>query len=396
MRVLAGAARRPPGDRCLPDRRAAGRRGGPRPGWSACRCPPWTRASACTRCRPPSGSASSAPAASRWRGPRGVRARRDPRQHPARRAHGRDRPAAGRRAVRRARSRASAADSRRAGGAARARAAAPRRSWPTRTTRPRAERGAGPARGAPRLQQHRPRSLRPRRASPGAACAKSWDSRPDARLLGQVAQITPWKGQDTSIRMLAELRRVRASTRTWPWSGRSPSAASGVRYDNHAFLESLERLVGELELGGSVHFLGQREDVPDILARAGPVPPALMGGAVRPGHGGEHGDGHTAARDLGGRRPGAGGGRRLGPCPSAPASPRAWAAAARELLEDPGAAHAWARRGPAGGGPLPRRRPREPRCWPSIERATGSPATGLASRWPRPSARTPWRRAWRS
>ena len=42
---------------------------------------------------------------------------RDPRQHPAHRAHGRDRPAAGRRAVRRARSRASARHSRRAGGA---------------------------------------------------------------------------------------------------------------------------------------------------------------------------------------------------------------------------------------------------------------------------------------
>ena len=28
----------------------------------------------------------------------------------------------------------------------------------------------------------------------------------EARLLGHVAQITPWKGQDTSIRMLAQLR----------------------------------------------------------------------------------------------------------------------------------------------------------------------------------------------
>ena len=38
-----------------------------------------------------------------------------------------------------------------------------------------------------------------------------------------------------------------------------------MRYDNHAYLESLHRLVDELALEDSVHFLGQRGDVPGIL-----------------------------------------------------------------------------------------------------------------------------------
>ena len=38
-----------------------------------------------------------------------------------------------------------------------------------------------------------------------------------------------------------------------------------MRYDNHAFLASLHRLVGELGVDDAVHFLGQRTDVPAIL-----------------------------------------------------------------------------------------------------------------------------------
>jgi L-malate glycosyltransferase len=84
-------------------------------------------------------------------------------------------------------------------------------------------------------------------------------------LLGQVAQITPWKGQDTAIRAVARLREA-------GWDahlvlvGQIAFAGKGVRYDNHAFLQELRRLVGQLGLGAAVHFLGQREDVPEILA----------------------------------------------------------------------------------------------------------------------------------
>jgi glycosyltransferase involved in cell wall biosynthesis len=87
---------------------------------------------------------------------------------------------------------------------------------------------------------------------------------PDAALLGQVAQITPWKGQATAVRALAELRRGGVDAHLL-LVGHVAFGAKGVRYDNHAYLRELERLVAELGLAGSVHFLGQRSDVPEIL-----------------------------------------------------------------------------------------------------------------------------------
>ena len=42
-------------------------------------------------------------------------------------------------------------------------------------------------------------------------------------------------------------------------------AGKGVRYDNHGYLRELHALVHELSLEESVHFLGQRDDVPGIL-----------------------------------------------------------------------------------------------------------------------------------
>jgi glycosyltransferase involved in cell wall biosynthesis len=86
----------------------------------------------------------------------------------------------------------------------------------------------------------------------------------DAVLLGQVAQITPWKGQDTAIRALARLRRDGLDAHLLLVGGIA-FAGKGVRYDNHAFLRELHRLVDELGVRDSVHFLGQRPDVPAIL-----------------------------------------------------------------------------------------------------------------------------------
>ncbi len=87
---------------------------------------------------------------------------------------------------------------------------------------------------------------------------------PKAALLGQVAQITPWKGQDTSIRALGQLRGEGVNAHLLI-VGNIAFSGKGVRYDNHAYLESLHRLVDELALQDSVHFLGQRRDVPGIL-----------------------------------------------------------------------------------------------------------------------------------
>jgi L-malate glycosyltransferase len=86
----------------------------------------------------------------------------------------------------------------------------------------------------------------------------------DAALLGHVAQITPWKGQDTSIRALAQVRRSGVDAHLLIVGGIAFSG-KGVRYDNHGYLRGLERLVDELALSDRVHFLGQRADVPGIL-----------------------------------------------------------------------------------------------------------------------------------
>jgi glycosyltransferase involved in cell wall biosynthesis len=88
---------------------------------------------------------------------------------------------------------------------------------------------------------------------------------PGSALLGHVAQITPWKGQDTAIRAVARLREAGLDAHL-VLVGRNAFAGKGVRYDNHAFLRELQRLVDELGLGAAVHFLGQREDVPEILS----------------------------------------------------------------------------------------------------------------------------------
>ncbi len=87
---------------------------------------------------------------------------------------------------------------------------------------------------------------------------------PDAVLLGQVAQITPWKGQDTAIRALADLRRGGLDAHLL-LVGEIAFAGSGVRYDNHGFLRSLHTLVAGLGVGDAVHFLGRRPDVPGLL-----------------------------------------------------------------------------------------------------------------------------------
>jgi glycosyltransferase involved in cell wall biosynthesis len=87
---------------------------------------------------------------------------------------------------------------------------------------------------------------------------------PDARLIGQVAQITPWKAQDVSIRALAELRASGLDAHLL-LVGQVAFGGKRVRFDNHAFLNSLERLVDELSLRHAVHFLGQRDDVPEIM-----------------------------------------------------------------------------------------------------------------------------------
>jgi glycosyltransferase involved in cell wall biosynthesis len=87
---------------------------------------------------------------------------------------------------------------------------------------------------------------------------------PNAALLGQVSQITPWKGQDAAIRTVAELRGGRVDAHLLI-VGRVTFAGREVRHDNEGYLRALHRLVEELGVRDVVHFLGGRSDVPGIL-----------------------------------------------------------------------------------------------------------------------------------
>lgn len=89
----------------------------------------------------------------------------------------------------------------------------------------------------------------------------------DEQLLVVVAQITPWKGQDTAIRALSELRR-RGHHAHLALVGSAKFVDKATRFDNEAYLRSLHELIAELGLVEHVSFLGERDDVPAILAAA--------------------------------------------------------------------------------------------------------------------------------
>jgi glycosyltransferase involved in cell wall biosynthesis len=92
---------------------------------------------------------------------------------------------------------------------------------------------------------------------------------PDALALTLVAQITPWKGQEEAVRALARVRRAYPSA-VLLLVGEAKFVARATRYDNRSYLRRLRLIVDELELGDAVRFLGERDEVPEIL-RAGDV-----------------------------------------------------------------------------------------------------------------------------
>jgi L-malate glycosyltransferase len=108
------------------------------------------------------------------------------------------------------------------------------------------------------------RRLDPERVVP-AHLRREFGIPPQASLLGEIAQITPWKNQETAVRALALLRRAGVNAHLMI-VGEVAFAGKRVRYDNHAYLASLERLVRALGIADAVHFVGQRHDIPAIFA----------------------------------------------------------------------------------------------------------------------------------
>jgi glycosyltransferase involved in cell wall biosynthesis len=86
----------------------------------------------------------------------------------------------------------------------------------------------------------------------------------DEAVLSVIAQLTPWKGQDLAIRVLAELRD-RIPNALLLLVGQAKFVSETTRYDNRAFERGLHALAHELGLAGRVRFLGERSDPERVL-----------------------------------------------------------------------------------------------------------------------------------
>jgi glycosyltransferase involved in cell wall biosynthesis len=87
----------------------------------------------------------------------------------------------------------------------------------------------------------------------------------DAPVLAVLAQLTPWKGQDDAVRLLAHLRERFPSIRLL-LVGSAKFVSGATRYDNLMYVRELEDLVSYLGCEHEVVFLGERTDVPEVLS----------------------------------------------------------------------------------------------------------------------------------
>lgn len=86
----------------------------------------------------------------------------------------------------------------------------------------------------------------------------------DRPVFGVVAQLSPWKGQDTAIEALALLRE-RGIDAHLLLIGSAKFVEAATRFDNEAYLRRLHELAARAGLGERVSFMGEREDVKDLL-----------------------------------------------------------------------------------------------------------------------------------
>lgn len=83
-------------------------------------------------------------------------------------------------------------------------------------------------------------------------------------LLGVVAQLSPWKGQDTAIEALKLLREQRVDAHLL-LIGSAKFVARSTRFDNEAYVARLRRLIADAGLDDRVSWLGERDDVPELV-----------------------------------------------------------------------------------------------------------------------------------
>jgi glycosyltransferase involved in cell wall biosynthesis len=83
-------------------------------------------------------------------------------------------------------------------------------------------------------------------------------------LLGVVAQLSPWKGQDTAIEALRLLCDEGIDAHLL-LIGSAKFVARATRFDNEGYVVRLRTLVAEAGLQDRVSWLGEREDVPELM-----------------------------------------------------------------------------------------------------------------------------------
>jgi L-malate glycosyltransferase len=87
---------------------------------------------------------------------------------------------------------------------------------------------------------------------------------PSLPVVGVIAQLTPWKGQDDAIRAVGVGGRTLPDLRLLV-VGAAVFTNPATRQDNQAYRRHLHALVEELSLERSVDLLGERDDVPALL-----------------------------------------------------------------------------------------------------------------------------------
>lgn len=83
-------------------------------------------------------------------------------------------------------------------------------------------------------------------------------------LLGVVAQLSPWKGQDTAIEALRLLRERHVDAHLL-LIGSAKFIARSTRFDNEAYVGRLRGLIADAGLSDRVSLLGERNDVPELV-----------------------------------------------------------------------------------------------------------------------------------
>ena len=185
----------------------------------------------------------------------------------------------------------------------------------------------------------------PARVDRGPARARLGAAASEKALLGVVAQLSPWKGQHTAIEALRILldEGVRAQLLL---IGSAKFTARSTRFDNEAYVARLERLVSESGLDDHVSFLGEREDIPELVraldvlllpSEAEPFGRALLEAMAL--------EVPVLATNVGGPPELVRDGREGYLLP--PDEPAAWARAARRILESPHRAREMGREGRA-------------------------------------------------